>query len=131
MRGFRSEARGVTHHAVDIRDCPAAGAHDVVVVVTHAQLVARRGASGFDAASNGVLGEVVQHVVHRLDGRARQRGHNRGKDVIGRRMRLRGERGDHREAWLSDAQAGITQERGGVGLGVHAATLAVVFSSSK
>src|SRR5206468_828188 len=64
----RGETGRVADGAVDIGDGSARTAHDVVVVVPHAGLVARHRAGWLDAPHQAGDGQRVQHVVDGLVG---------------------------------------------------------------
>ncbi len=60
------EARGVADGTVDVGDGAARAAHDVVVVVADAHLVAGDGPGRLDPAHEAGLGEGTEDVVDRL-----------------------------------------------------------------
>jgi len=73
MGGYRFQARGGAGGAVHVVERAAAAAHDVVMVVPDAALVARRVPGGLDPPDKTDLGQGPQHVVYGLHGDVRQR----------------------------------------------------------
>ncbi|GMA27498.1 hypothetical protein GCM10025874_07510 [Arenivirga flava] len=96
-------------HAVDVGDGAAARAHDVVVVVAHAPLVACGRAGRRDAAQQTGIGQRAEHHVDGLQCGARQLVGDRPMHLIGVGVRHRGERAQHREALLRDPQSARAQ----------------------
>ena len=95
--------------AVDVADGAAAAAHDVVVVVADAALVAGGVPGGLDAAQQAGVGQRVQHVVDRL--RRRRPGSVRRTSVSTVSASACGWSADgveHGEPRLRDAQAALS-----------------------
>src|SRR3954469_26040410 len=78
----RGEARRGADDAVDVVGRAARAAHEMVVVVADARLVARGAPGGLDPAQEADAGHRVQAVVHRLGrDRAERLAHARGDRV--------------------------------------------------
>lgn len=89
--------------AVDVVERAALAAHDVVVVVSRAALVARGVARRLDAAQETGVAQGVQHVVDALDGHGRELLAHGLEDGLGGRVGEPADDVEHREPWRRDA----------------------------
>lgn len=107
----RCQARGGTYGAVNVGRTAANAADDVVVVVSHAILVAGRRSGGLDAPENALLGEGAEGVVNRLPRDGAYLGADDPLDLVRRAVRGLGHRPQHGKPLSRHLQAVPSQNR--------------------
>ena len=100
----RLQAGSAADRAADVFGLTAGATDKMMVVVAHAVFVARRRIRGLDAADDAFFREDVQDVIDRLTRDRADLLAGALGDGIGGRMRMAGDRAQHRQALRRDRQ---------------------------
>jgi len=103
----------VADRAVDVGDCAARTAHEMVVVVSDPPLEPGRAAGRLDAADETSRGERVQRLVHGLQGDVTQASTHPGGERIDAEMVAIPDGFEQGHAGRGHSQAGLAQLIGG------------------
>jgi len=101
----RLQAGGLVLGDLDVADLAALAAHEMVVAVADARLVARVAARGLDAPGEADVGERVEHVVGGLRGQGANPAAGPGDDLVDLGMPALLEHVEHRESLPGDSQS--------------------------
>ena len=98
------EAGGFTDGAADVFGASTGTTDEVVMVVADAVFVASRGIGGLDAADDAFIREDVQDVIDRLAGNRAQFTAGARGQLVGRGVRMKGDRAENGQPLRRDGQ---------------------------
>jgi hypothetical protein len=99
------EARSISHSTIDIDDVAAFAADEVVVVVSDAVLVQRRGADRLNAPNETFVDEQAERVIDRLARDRSDVGFGGFGDVFGRAVGLVSDGAKYRKPLRGDVES--------------------------